>query len=101
MRNLPRPVIFAAIVLVAIGLVAWRYHDYLVNPWTRDGQVMANVIRIAPRVSGPVIELPIKGEWGPNAFISVLAVRGRIEPLKWYSFFSWGWREPLAWFREW
>ncbi len=60
MRNLPRPVIFAAIVLVAIGLVAWRYHDYLVNPWTRDGQVMANVIRIAPRVSGPVIELPIR-----------------------------------------
>ena len=49
----------------------------------------------------PVIELPVKGEWGPNAFISVLAVRGRIEPLKWYSFFSWGWREPLAWFREW
>ena len=29
MRNLPRPVIFATIVLVAIGLVAWRYHDYL------------------------------------------------------------------------
>lgn len=49
----------------------------------------------------PVIELPVKGEWGPNAFISVLAVRGRVEPLKWYSFFSWGWREPLAWFKEW
>ncbi|WP_263768760.1 alpha-2-macroglobulin family protein [Propionivibrio soli] len=49
----------------------------------------------------PVIELPIKGEWGPNVFVSVLAVRGRVEPLKWYSFFSWGWREPVAWFREW
>lgn len=49
----------------------------------------------------PVIELPVKGEWGPNVFISVLAVRGRVEPLKWYSFFSWGWREPAAWFREW
>ena len=59
MRNLPRPVIFAIIVFIAVGLVAWRYYDYLVNPWTRDGQVMANVIQIAPRVSGPVIELPI------------------------------------------
>ena len=59
MRNLPRPVIFAVIVFIAVGLVAWRYYDYLVNPWTRDGQVMANVIQIAPRVSGPVIELPI------------------------------------------
>lgn len=49
----------------------------------------------------PVIELPVKGEWGPNVFISVLAVRGRVEPLKWHSFFSWGWREPAAWFKEW
>ncbi|MBP8162041.1 MAG: alpha-2-macroglobulin [Propionivibrio sp.] len=49
----------------------------------------------------PVIELPVKGEWGPNVFVSVLAVRGRVEPLKWYSFFAWGWREPAAWFKEW
>ena len=49
----------------------------------------------------PVIELPVKGEWGPNVYVSVLAVRGRIEPLKWYSFFTWGWREPSAWFNEW
>ena len=49
----------------------------------------------------PVIEVPVKGEWGPNVFMSVLAVRGRVEPLKWYSFFTWGWREPAAWFKEW
>ncbi len=34
-------------------------------------------------------------------FVSVLAVRGRIEPLKWYSLFQWGWREPMSWFKEW
>jgi uncharacterized protein YfaS (alpha-2-macroglobulin family) len=49
----------------------------------------------------PVIKLPVKGSWGPNVYVSVLVVRGRIEPLKWYSFFQWGWREPLAWFRDW
>ena len=49
----------------------------------------------------PVIELPVKAEWGPNVYVSVLAVRGRVEPLKWYSFFQWGWREPASWFKEW
>ncbi len=49
----------------------------------------------------PTIEVPIRAEWGPNAFVSVLLVRGRVEPLKWYSLFQWGWREPMAWFREW
>jgi uncharacterized protein YfaS (alpha-2-macroglobulin family) len=49
----------------------------------------------------PTVEVPVKAEWGPNVFVSVLAVRGRVEPLKWYSFFRWGWREPAAWFKEW
>lgn len=49
----------------------------------------------------PTVEVPVRGEWGPNAFVSVLVVRGRVEPLKWYSLFQWGWREPLAWFRAW
>ena len=30
------------------------------NPWTRDGQVEASVIEIAPRVSGPIVALPIR-----------------------------------------
>ncbi len=49
----------------------------------------------------PVIELPVKADWAPNVYVSVLVVRGRVEPLKWYSFFKWGWREPIAWFRDW
>ena len=60
MRNTLRYILTAAIVLTAVGLIFWRYHDYLLNPWTRDGRVMANVIQVAPRVSGPVIELPIR-----------------------------------------
>ncbi len=49
----------------------------------------------------PTVDIPVRAEWGPNVFVSVLAVRGRVEPLNWVSFFQWGWREPLAWFREW
>ena len=39
--------------------MTWKYWDYLVNPWTRNGQLSANVVRVAPRVSGPIVELPI------------------------------------------
>jgi multidrug resistance efflux pump len=34
----------AIIVLAAAGAVAFKYWDYITNPWTRDGQVRANVI---------------------------------------------------------
>jgi multidrug resistance efflux pump len=47
------------VVLAAAAAVALKYWDYLTNPWTRDGQVRANVIQVAPRVSGPIVELPI------------------------------------------
>jgi len=50
----------AAVVLVAAVLAAWKYWDYITNPWTRDGQVRAQVIQIAPRVSGPIVNLPIR-----------------------------------------
>ena len=33
---------------------------YVTNPWTRDGQVRANVVGIAPRVSGPVILVAVR-----------------------------------------
>ena len=49
-----------AVLAVAVLLVLWRYWDYVANPWTRNGQVRAEVIQIAPRVSGPIVRLPIK-----------------------------------------
>ena len=48
------------VITVAMVLVLLKYHDYLTNPWTRDGQVRANVVQLAPRVSGPVVDLPIR-----------------------------------------
>ncbi|QOP45623.1 HlyD family secretion protein [Sulfurimonas paralvinellae] len=36
-----------------------KYQDYFSNPWTRDGQVRAQVIQISPRVSGTVVSIPI------------------------------------------
>jgi RND family efflux transporter MFP subunit len=47
------------VVLIALLAVGWKYWDYLNNPWTRDGMVRANVIKVTPRVSGPIVDLPV------------------------------------------
>ena len=52
--------ISGVIVLAAAGVVSVKYWVYVTNPWTRDGQVRAQVIQIAARVTGPIIDLPIK-----------------------------------------
>ncbi len=65
-----------AVVLVAAGLVAYKYRDYIVNPWTRDGQVRAIVIQMTPRVSGPVVDLPIKD----NQFVKAGDLLFEIDP---------------------
>jgi len=49
-----------AVVLVAVVAILIKYWDYVTNPWTRNGQVRAQVIQITPRVSGPIVKLPIQ-----------------------------------------
>ena len=51
------------ITLVVVALAAWAavslYQQYIQNPWTRDCQVRANVVGIAPRVSGPIVQVAV------------------------------------------
>jgi multidrug resistance efflux pump len=47
------------IVAVAVIVVLFKYWDYATNPWTRNGQVRAQVVQITPRVSAPIVKLPI------------------------------------------
>jgi multidrug resistance efflux pump len=47
------------VVLAAIGMIAYKYYDYVKYPWTRDGLVRANVVQIIPRVSGALVRVPI------------------------------------------
>jgi len=55
-----RILISGGVILVALVLVLAQYWEYVTNPWTRDGQVRAQVIQITPRVSGPIVQLPIE-----------------------------------------
>jgi len=49
------------LIIVALATLAafTLYRLYLANPWTRDGQVRANVVGIAPRISGPVTRVAV------------------------------------------
>ena len=59
MSTAKKTVISIAVVVVAAAWPAWKYWDYIFNPWTRSGQVRAQVVQITPRVSGTIVELPI------------------------------------------
>lgn len=64
----------------------------------REGIIDTRVVTL--RGDDPTVELKIDKAWGPNVYVSVLALRGRIRDVPWYSFFSWGWKEPLSWARS-
>jgi multidrug resistance efflux pump len=60
MKPIMKIITTGVIVLAAIGMIAYKYHDYMKYPWTRDGLVRAQVVQIAPRVSGPLVRVPIQ-----------------------------------------
>lgn len=51
------------ITLCAVALAAWVTHwvwtQQRAHPWTRDGQVRANLVRVAPQVAGPVVAVHV------------------------------------------
>ena len=63
----------------------------------REGVIHTELVTL--RGDDPTIELKIDKAWAPNVYVSVLALRGRIRDVPWYSFFRWGWRSPLEWAR--
>ncbi|PTQ73604.1 HlyD family secretion protein [Pseudomonas sp. GV071] len=59
MRSTLRVVITLCLVAVAIwaGYDLWRY--YMLSPWTRDARIRADVVVIAPDLSGWVVDLKV------------------------------------------
>jgi len=57
--NIIKYAVTLIVVVVAALAALTLYRLYLANPWTRDGQVRANVVGIAPRISGPVIQVAV------------------------------------------
>lgn len=56
----------------------------------REGVIEERLVELSG--ASPVIELPVAGSYGPNVFVSALAVRGRVDPEA---------PGPYAWLRRW
>ena len=54
------PVLITLMLVAAAAICAWAAWDaYVAPPWTRDGTVRANVVTMAPEISGRITRLPI------------------------------------------
>ncbi|WLI75253.1 HlyD family secretion protein [Kosakonia sp. H02] len=52
----------AVVVATLLAFMMWKH--YAQQPWTRDGRVRADVVQIAPDVSGPVNSVAVKdNQW--------------------------------------
>ncbi len=76
MKQLKKYLLTGSIVLLAVILVLFKYWDYVTNPWTRDGQVRAQVVQITPRVSAPIVKLPIED----NQFVKTGDLLFEVDP---------------------
>ena len=50
----------AIVIILAAVAALGMYQRYTTKPWTRDGQVRANVVGIACRVAGPIVQFPVR-----------------------------------------
>ena len=57
-------------------VVVGKYWNYATNPWTRDGKVRAQVVQITPRVTGPIVQLPVQD----NQFVTAGELLFQIDP---------------------
>ena len=76
MKKITKYLLTGLIVLAAVAFVLNKYWDYATNPWTRDGQVRAQVVQVTPRVSAPIVALPIKD----NQFVQTGDLLFKIDP---------------------
>ena len=72
----------------------FRYATALVAV-EREGIIHSEVVQLNGK--DPTVQLKIQPSWGPNVYVSVLALRGRLREVPWYSFFSWGYKAPREW----
>lgn len=76
MKGFQKYLLTAAFVLLALIAVLWKCWHYVENPWTRNGQVRADIIQITPRVSGPIVKLAVKD----NQFVKAGDLLFEIDP---------------------
>jgi multidrug resistance efflux pump len=76
MQNLKSKLPTFVLVLVAALLAFYLYGQWTQRPWTRDGQVRADIVKVAPRVSGYIVEVAVKD----NQFVRKGELLFKIDP---------------------
>ena len=76
MKNIISKLPTLVLVLVAIVVAYLGYQRWIERPWTRDGQVRADIVKIAPRVSGYIVEVAVQD----NHFVRKGELLFRVDP---------------------
>jgi multidrug resistance efflux pump len=76
MKNITSKMPTLLLLLVAVAVAYFVYQRWTERPWTRDGQVRADIVRIAPRVSGYIVEVAVQD----NQFAHKGELLFRIDP---------------------
>ena len=58
-KQILRAGLTVTVVILAWVLVSALWRAYVLAPWTRDGRVSAQIVRIAPEVSGTVLDVSV------------------------------------------
>ena len=54
-------ILFTLVVVAIAAFVLWRLVDYyMFAPWTRDGHIRADIVQIAPDVSGLIQQVQVR-----------------------------------------
>jgi len=64
----------------------------------REGVLDARVVALDGK--DPIVAVPIGADAAPNAYVSVLVVRGRVQVATWRSLLAGEWRDPVDWARR-
>jgi len=70
---------FSTLIVFAAAILAgwWLWNYYMQSPWTRDGKVRAELVDIAPQVSGTITELMVKD----NQFVKAGSLLFKIDEI--------------------
>ena len=76
LKQLVPKLVTVTLIGVAVLVATMLYQRYKAHPWTRDGQVRADVVKIAPRVSGYLVKVHVKD----NQFVNQGDLLFQIDP---------------------
>lgn len=93
LKPVSRFVLTAFLLLITAYLLVALWNAYVRAPWTRDGRVSAQIVRIAPEVSGTVREMAVTDNQRVHKGMFCIAWTRRV--------FSWRWsRRSPNWRRQ-